>query len=121
MTSETKEKQSRDCWSEDEQIFFVGGYDYGLTEDLRTICLGQEEDINKYFETGEMTKELNPLQKQVLAGIAEYRKELVDEQPKSDIKRRNPIRSRPAGTIKCRTANIKPASLTKRIALRKIK
>jgi len=75
MTSETKEKQSRDCWSEDGQVFFTDGYGYGLTKDLRTICLGQEEDIKKFFETGEMAKELNPLQRQVLASIAEYRKE----------------------------------------------
>ena len=121
MTTEIEKTQSRDHWSGDGQIFFTGGYGYGLTEDLRNICLGKEEDIKKFFETGEMAKELNPLQKQVLVDIAEYKKELVSGQSEANIKRPSAIRSRPAGTIKCRTANIKPASLTKRIALRKIK
>jgi len=104
-------------WSEDGQIFFVDGYGYGLTKDLRTICLGQEEDINKYFETGEMAKGLSPFQKQVLADITEYRKELVSGQLEANIKRPSAIRSRPAGTIKHRTASIKHSTLRKRIAL----
>jgi len=75
MTLADPKEKTKDYWSECGQVFFTYGRGYGLTEDLRTICLGKEADIKKFFETGEMAKELNPLQRQVLTGIADYRKE----------------------------------------------
>ena len=69
------DKETRDCWSECEQIFFHYGKGYGLTETLETVCLGKEEDIKRFFETGELNNELNPIQRQVLSQIQEYRKE----------------------------------------------
>ena len=71
--SETKEKP--DYWSECDQIFFHYGKGYGLTPELKTICLGNEEDIKRFFDTGELNNELNPTQRQVLNQIQEYRKE----------------------------------------------
>jgi len=67
------EKEQRDYWSDCGQIFFHYGKDYGLTPDLRSICLGEEEDIKKIFDTGELNSKLNPTQRQVLMGILEYR------------------------------------------------
>ena len=69
------ERETKDYWSECGQIFFTGGHGYGLTSQLRTICLGKEEDIKKFLETGELNGKLNPMQKQVLGGILEYRQE----------------------------------------------
>ena len=115
------EKEKRDYWSDCVLVFFCGGKGYGLTDTLQTICLGNEDDIKKFFETGGLSNELNHTQRQVLSQLQEYRKELVNEQSKSDIKRRNPIGSRPAGIIKHRTANLKSAPPAKRIALHKTK
>ena len=69
------ERETKDYWSECGQIFFTGGHGYGLTPQLRTICLGKEEDIKKFLETGELNGKLNPTRKQVLGGILEYRQE----------------------------------------------
>ena len=62
-------------WSEDGEIFFVDSRGYGLTHTLQTICLGSEDDIRKFFDTGELNNELNPTQRRVLNGILDYRKE----------------------------------------------
>jgi len=68
-------KEPRDYRSECGQIFFHYGKGYGLTDTLQTICLGSEDDIRKFFDTGELNNELNPTQRLVLNGILDYRKE----------------------------------------------
>ena len=68
-------KTSKLYWSECGQICFVDGKGYGLTPELRSICLGEEEDIKKFFDTSELNGKLNPTQRQVLTGILEYRQE----------------------------------------------
>ena len=68
-------KEPKDWRSEDEQVFFHYGKGYGLTDTLQTICIGNEDDIKKFFGTGELNNELNPTQRKVLNGILEYRKE----------------------------------------------
>jgi len=65
----------RDYWSECGQVFFCGGKGFGLTDALQSICLGSEDSIKKFFETGELNNELRPSQRQVLNGILDYRKE----------------------------------------------
>ena len=69
------DKESRDYWSDCGQVFFCGGTGFGLTHTLQTICLGNEDDIRKFFNTGELNDKLNPTQRQVLNGILGYRKE----------------------------------------------
>ncbi|MFC1874861.1 helix-turn-helix transcriptional regulator [Chloroflexota bacterium] len=69
------DKEPRDYWSECRQIFFHYGKGYGLTDHPRNICLGNEDDIRKFFETGKLNNEFNPIQRQVLSGILDYRKE----------------------------------------------
>ncbi len=69
------DKKTRDYWSECVQIFFHYVKGYGLTEDLNLICLGNEDDVDKCFETGQLSDEFNPTQRQVLNGILDYRKE----------------------------------------------
>ena len=65
----------KDYWSDCGQILFTGGFGWGLTDKLNNIYLGNEDDIKKFFETGELNNGLSPTQRQVLNGIQEYRKE----------------------------------------------
>ena len=60
-----------DHWSDCGQVFFHYGKGYALTEDLRSICLGREEDILKAFETGRTNENHTPLQREVISGIIE--------------------------------------------------
>lgn len=70
-----KDNKPKDHWSECGQVFFHYGKGYGLTKELKSIPLGSEEDIKKYFETGELSKQLRPIQKELLEEILHYRKE----------------------------------------------
>jgi hypothetical protein len=69
------DKETRDYWSECEQILFHYGKGYGLAETLETVCLGKEEDILKALETGELPDCLTPKERKALAWVIEYRKE----------------------------------------------
>ena len=69
------DKEIKDYWSECGQIFFYSGKGYGLTDRLQTICLGGEDNIKKFLDTGELKNELNQFQRQVLNTILDYRKE----------------------------------------------
>lgn len=69
------EKKPGDHWSDCVLVFFCGGKGYGLTDTLQNICLGNENDIKRFFETRELSNELNPIQRQVLNGILDHRKE----------------------------------------------
>jgi hypothetical protein len=68
-------KEYHNHWSEDGQIYFCDGKGYGITDTLQTICLGSEEDIDRYFNTGQFGSGFSPLQRQVLRQILAYRKE----------------------------------------------
>ena len=65
----------KDYWSNCGQIFFTSGFGWGLTNKLDNICLGKEDDIKKFFETGELNNKLHPTQREVLNQILDYRKE----------------------------------------------
>ncbi len=75
LTEGKQRKEPKDHWSEDGQLFFCDGKGYGLTDTLHPICLGEEDDIKKFFETREVNNNLKPIQRQVLVEIKEYRKE----------------------------------------------
>jgi hypothetical protein len=65
----------KDYWSDCGQIFFTGSFSWGLTDQLSNICLGSEDDIKKFFETGELNNGLYPIRRQILNRILDYRKE----------------------------------------------
>lgn len=109
------EKETRDYWSDYGQIFFHYGKGYGLTPELKTICLGREEDIKKFFDTGELNNQLNLTQRQVLRQVFEYRQELKDNGRTVEIKRPGNFRSRPTRTFKRRAANTRQAKARKRV------
>jgi len=67
--------EPQNYWSDCQQVFFCGGTGYGLAGRLSAICLGNETDIKKSFETGEISDELGPTRRQVALGIRGYRKE----------------------------------------------
>ena len=69
------DKEIKDYWSDCGLVFFCGGKGFGLTDTLQTVFLGNEDDIKKFFETGELNNELDPVQRQVLNAILDYRKE----------------------------------------------
>lgn len=67
--------EPQNYWSDCQQVFFCGGTGYRLAGRLCAICLGNETDIKKSFETGEISDELGPTRRQVVLGIRGYRKE----------------------------------------------
>jgi len=69
------EKEPKDYWSDCEQVFFTGSKGYGLTENLQNICLGKEEDIKKFLDTGEVSNSFNSMQLEVLNQILIFRQE----------------------------------------------
>jgi hypothetical protein len=71
----SKQTETRDYWSECGQVFFLDGWGWGFTEKGQRICLGKEEDILRFFKTGELNGDLHPRQKEELKWILEYRKE----------------------------------------------
>jgi hypothetical protein len=62
-------------WSDCGQIYFTGGNAFGLTAELITICLGEEDVIKKVLEDGQLPDNLNSTQRLALSDIMEYRKE----------------------------------------------
>lgn len=74
MGGETKEKVN-DYWSNCGQIYFTGGYGYGISVNLQTVVLGKESDILKALEDGSITHDLKDIEKATLEQIIDYRKE----------------------------------------------
>lgn len=66
-------KERRDYWSDDGQIFFTAGFAYGLTPELKTICLGSEEDVNQFLNAGDNGDKFTTSQLEVLEQIKIYR------------------------------------------------
>lgn len=121
MTTKEKpaDRQPRDYWSDDGQIFFTGGKGYGLTKELQTILLGCEADILEAFKTGKLKDYLKPIQRQVLTSILEYRKGVLADAGTVEVKRSRDVRSRLAGAVKRRAANIRQATARKRLPVHK--
>ncbi len=115
MEAVVKEKEYRTSWADCGQVFFCGGKGYGLTVALQTICLGKEGDIQKCLDMGEVGNEFNPVQRQVLNTILEYRKEITANARTVETKRPGDFRSRPAGGAEHRAAGTKRPAIRKRI------
>jgi hypothetical protein len=110
----------RDYWSDCEQVYFLDGYGWGLTDKCQRICLGKEEDILKFFETGELNGNFHPKQKEVLNWILEYRKENYGES-NNEPKKPSAVRSRPAGAVKRREAHTRQTKTRKRLPIHSAK
>ncbi|MFC1932653.1 hypothetical protein ACFLXU_03355 [Chloroflexota bacterium] len=115
------EKGSKYYWSDDEQIYFVDGKGYGLTPELKSICLGDEQDILNTLNGGKIKEDLTPLQRQVLVSIMEYRKELNSGKSEANIRKPSSIRSKSARTLKRRAASPRQSASRKRVPLHSAK
>ena len=71
---ETGKKQP-DRWSDCGQIFFTGGKAYAVTEDLRTVCLGDQSRVTEFFCSGVLDEGLAPLQKETLWRLRKSKKD----------------------------------------------
>ena len=110
------DKELRDYWSDCGQVFFCGGKGFGLTDTLQTICLGNEDDIKKFFDTGEPNNELNTTQRQVLNKILDYRKE--QGIGTTDTRAADMVRTGNNGTLRHKPKAARPLTLRKRLPLR---
>lgn len=119
LTEGERQPKRKDHWSDCGQIFFTGSKGYGLTDTLQTICLGEEDDINRFFETGELNNKLAPIQRQVLARILDYRKE--EGYGQSDTGRAGMERAANYGAIRGKQKTTRLLASRKRFPLRKVR
>jgi len=119
LRESNQQKEPKGRWSDCGQIFFEGGEGYGLTATLQTICLGKEDDIKKFFSTGELSNKLAPIQRQVLAGILDYRKE--EGYGQSDTGGAGMERAANYGAVRGKQKTTRPLASRKRFPLRKVR
>ena len=103
--------KSNDYWSYDGLIFFCDGKGYALNAKGKTVCLGNEADTRRFFETGETKSG----EVEVLNEILDYRKEVSSGQSFKPVRA---IRSVFARTLKRRATYTKQAASRKRLPVR---
>ena len=108
------DNKPKDYWSECGQVFFHYGVGYGLTKELKNIPLGSEEEIDQYFETGEPSDQLRPIQKELLEEILNYRK----EQGIGNIGATGVEREVNHGSARSKTRGTRPLTSRERLSLR---
>jgi hypothetical protein len=85
-----------------------------VTKELKSIPLGSEEDIKKYFEIGELSNQLKPKRKELLEEILKYRK----GQGIGTIGTTGVERASNHGTSRNKTRGVRPPAPRKRLPLR---
>jgi hypothetical protein len=111
----SKHSETRDYWSDCEQVYFLDGYGWGVAATGDRICLGKEEDILNFFETGELNKDLHPKQREVLMQIKEYREE--NGFGESNIGTKSVVGESAARTSRNRQKNTRLLETRKRLSL----
>jgi len=66
-------KKVPDRWSDCGQIFYTGGKAFGISSNLRTICIGTQSDVDSFFQRGKIDSDLNFIQMDTLKKIKEIR------------------------------------------------
>ena len=120
MRSAKDNRKTRDYWSDCGLINFVDGIGWGLDETGKTWCLGNESDVLKAIETGELPDYLIPQKRRVLSHILELRKEILKNEPK-EYTPGSAVGSRPARTFKRRQANLRQNPQRRKSALHKVR
>jgi hypothetical protein len=82
-------KSGPDRWSECGQIFYTGGKAFGISSNLRSVCIGTPLDVDSFFQRSKVESDLTFLQRDTLKGIKQIR-ELDDCRTKGPEK--EPIR-----------------------------
>lgn len=101
--------KQRDYWSECGQVFFLDGWGWGLTEKGPRIPLGSEVEILQFFKDGIIAPDTDPILREALNFIKEYRNENGFT---SDVG------SRSARVAKHREASVRQAKTRKEPAIR---
>ena len=71
----SKQRETRDHWSECGQVYFLDGWSWGLTEKGQRICLGEEIEILRFFKDGIISPDRDQILREPLNFIKEYRSE----------------------------------------------
>ena len=101
--------KQRDYWSDCGQVFFLDGWAWGLNDKYQRIRLGSEAEILQFFKDGIISPDTDPILREALNFIKEYRNENGFT---SDI------RSRSARVAKHREASVRQAKTKKEPAIR---
>ena len=111
-------KVTRDYRSDCGQILFHYGKGYGLAENLHSVCLGEEECINKILETGELPDDITPDERWALNYILNYRRENgYGEQPDTGTRETDLVGAGNDGTSRGKQEAISPLKKRKRFPL----
>jgi len=110
-----EQPKHRDYWV--GEAFFAGGYGWGIDEELRTICLGKEEDIVPVLKgKANIPDSLSPRQRVVLSQILEDME--VTDAGATEVGGRRPVRTRPIGVTRHRQKDSRRAKTRKRFPRR---
>ena len=118
MKPNKDEGKTRDYWSECGLIACVDGKGWGLDEEGKTWCLGNESDVIKAIETGELPEYLTPMERQVLTHVLELRKEVLKNEPK-EYTPRSAVGNFTTRTFKRRQASTRQTTSRRKPALYK--
>lgn len=67
---DTPKVNASEHWDDTEQVFFIGGFGYGVARDLRTVSLGYEAEVMAYLNgNGVFPEKISGTAKQVLIQI----------------------------------------------------
>jgi len=83
QAAKKEEQQKRSYWSKDGQVFFTGGYGWGLRlaetastdgrrcYDVKHVCLGKEEDVLAMLDDEPVPDTLPRVQREILTKMLE--------------------------------------------------
>ncbi len=114
--------ETKDYWSDCGQVYFNYGKGYGLAENLHSVCLGEEECINRILETGELPDDITLDQRWALNYILNYRRENgYGEQPDDGTSKGCLVGAGNDGTSRCKQKATRQSTPRKRLTMRSSK
>ena len=112
------EGSGKNSWDDTGQIFFTGNYVWGITPDLRVLCLGTEFEAQVYLKGGTLPKGIGQVAIETLQEIRELKgKESENNGKQPNLTKPGAFRSRATREVKHRTANIRQTPPRKRVTL----
>lgn len=108
-------------WSNCGQIQFIDGKAWVLSDNLKTIILGDEDKIRDCLSTKETPQDLDAQQLETWESIIEYRKENGFYGNQSEVKRAGNFRNRPPRNFEHRIETSKRDAPAKRLPVCKAK
>lgn len=116
-----------DYWDSTDQIFFTGGQGFGVTLELRTICLGAETEIIAFLNGGTYPDNISPSAKTELDRVKQIKGEMERESGNTTVKsttkqravKSSGIRARPSNNSQHKPINTRQITPRKKIPHRK--